>query len=326
MKKSTNKPPKAPKAQHQWLQQNLNSKFENEIDLVAEENEEAVPNEKTIIKGKAKIHSQIKSSFDSCHNSSKAKEKNLNVFKKKKSGGTQEIKLKSKADINNKYYRHQKENTNDKDSDLKPDPNDRRHTAKVMIPIVLGSISGVDSEDSNHESDEWPFDALQVLNINSLDDFLQEFWLKIESELHSDLQLKSTNNNKIYNFNKSIFNQFWQRWNKVEVKIDKEDNNADKKNNDILKGMDLWIDDLRVGDDIVSENKIPSARNDNSANLQEQKKEPTNAPAPKLNFEDVFKNLDKMSNSDVLFQGINDEVYSPYNFMNNLNINGTNRE
>lgn len=204
MKKSTNKPPKAPKAHHQCLQQNLNSKFENLIGPVVEEIEESMPNENLKIKGKAKIHSQIKSNIEHRHNNQKGREKGLNLNKKKKSNDTQELKPKGGS---NKNCLNSDAQTNG-DSKATPDPNDRRHTAKVMIPIVLGSISGVDSEDSDHESEECPFDPLQVQNINSFDEFLQQFGLTVESELHSDLQLKSTNCNKIYNVNKSIFNQF----------------------------------------------------------------------------------------------------------------------
>ena len=79
------------------------------------------------------------------------------------------------------------------DYNNKQENNNRRQTAKVMIPIFLGSVSGMDSDDSDHQSDEWSIEPLNAININNFDDFLREFWLSVESELHSDINLRSTN-------------------------------------------------------------------------------------------------------------------------------------
>ena len=52
--------------------------------------------------------------------------------------------------------------------------------------------------------------------------------------------------------------------------------------------------------------------------LQQGQKKKQNKQIPKLNLEDIFNNLDKMSNSSTLLEGINGENNSPFLFINNF--------
>lgn len=129
--------------------------------------------------------------------------------------------------------------------------------------------------------------------MSSFDEFVQELGMKIESEFETEIYLKGAGSADIFKLNKSMFSKLCARCNSTDVAVEPPPTSPEQPESP-PKQLELALDNLRIGDDLISDQKCPSAR-------QVDEEEPA-SKTPRNAFINYIAELD----DSAMFEGLGD--------------------